>query len=102
MADYLGELTGSMGEGLSLLLAPTTMLMLLVGIVIGLVIGILPGLGGLATMALLLLIPVVRTILLAVGSAELFALSLLGVLSIGVLTTESVTRGLLSGLIGLM
>ncbi|CAA9494737.1 MAG: Tripartite tricarboxylate transporter TctA family [uncultured Solirubrobacteraceae bacterium] len=183
MTDYLGELAGSMGEGLSLLLTPSTMLILVLGIVVGLVIGILPGLGGLATMALLLpfayalepanalalilgaysavsmggsipaillntpgtgeqavtaldgypltrqgkgaralgaaaaagaigtlvgvvalilLIPVIRTILIAVGSAELFALSLLGVLSIGVLTTDSVTRGLLSGLLGLM
>ena len=53
-------------------------------------------------LALTLLIPFVRTILMAVGSAEMFALSLLGVLAIGVLTTDSVTRGLLSGLIGLM
>lgn len=53
-------------------------------------------------LALTLLIPFVRVILMAVGSAEMFALSLLGVLAIGVLTTESVTRGLLSGLIGLM
>lgn len=53
-------------------------------------------------LALTILIPFVRTILTAVGSAEMFALSLLGVLAIGVLTTESVTRGLLSGLIGLM
>ena len=179
----LGEIAGSMAEGLSLLTTPSTMLMMLVGIAIGLVIGILPGLGGIATMALLLpfayalepadalalvlgaysavsmggcipaillntpgqgeqaitaldgyqltrqgkgaralgaataagaigtlvgvvalilLIPVIRTILMAFGSAEMFALSLLGVLAIGVLTTDSVTRGLLSGLIGLM
>ncbi len=52
--------------------------------------------------AMIVLIQVIRTILIAVGTAELFALSLLGVLAIGVLTTESVTRGLLSGLIGLM
>jgi putative tricarboxylic transport membrane protein len=52
--------------------------------------------------ALTVLIPFVRMILMAVGSAEMFALSLLGVLAIGVLTTDSVTRGLLSGLIGLM
>jgi putative tricarboxylic transport membrane protein len=52
--------------------------------------------------ALTALIPLVRTILMAVGSAEMFALSLLGVLAIGVLTTDSVTRGLLSGLLGLM
>jgi putative tricarboxylic transport membrane protein len=53
-------------------------------------------------LALTLLIPFIRMILMAVGSAEMFALSLLGVLAIGVLTTDSVTRGLLSGLIGLM
>lgn len=183
MSGYLGDLLGSMGEGLALLATPSTMLVLVLGIVVGLAIGILPGLGGLATMALLLpfayalepanalalilgaysavsmggsipaillntpgtgeqavtaldgypmtrqgkgaralgaaaaagamgtlvgvvalivLIPVIRTILIAVGSAELFALSLLGVLAIGVLTTDSVTRGLLSGVIGLM
>jgi TctA family transporter len=52
--------------------------------------------------ALTLLIPVVRTIILAVGAPEMFALSLLGVLAIGVLTSESVTRGILSGLLGIM
>ncbi len=166
-----------------LLFDPSTMVMLLAGLLVGLVMGVLPGLGGTVTMALLLpftygleaadalalvlgafsavsmggsipailmnapgtgeqavtsldgypmtqrgegaralaaaaaagvlgtlvgvlaltmLIPFVRTILMAVGSAEMFALSLLGVLAIGVLTTDSVTRGLLSGLIGLM
>jgi len=183
VADFLTQVAASMGEAVTLLLAPSAIAMLLAGIVIGLIIGILPGLGGLATLALLLpftyaldpagalalilgaysavsmggsipaillntpgtgeqavtaldgypltrqgkgaralaaaamagavgtlvgvvaltvLIPLIRTILMAVGSAELFALSLLGVLAIGVLTTESVTRGLLSGLFGLM
>lgn len=183
MPDFLFQVGGSMAEALGLLVAPSAVLMLTVGIVIGLAFGVLPGLGGLATLALLLpftyalepvqalalilgaysavsmggsipaillntpgtgeqavtsldgypltrqgkgaralaagaaagaggtfvgvialtlLIPLIRTILVAVGSAELFALSLLGVLAIGVLTTESVTRGLLSGLFGLM
>jgi putative tricarboxylic transport membrane protein len=53
-------------------------------------------------LALTALIPFVRPILLAFGSAEIFALSLLGVLAIGVLTSDSVTRGILSGVIGLM
>lgn len=47
-------------------------------------------------------IPFARLILVSVGSAEIFALSLLGVMAIGVLTTDSVSRGVLSGLIGLM
>lgn len=172
-----------MAEGLALLADPWTLSWLAVGLAIGLVMGVLPGLGGTATMALLLpfcytlepasalalvlgafsavsmggsipailmnapgqgeqsvtaldgypmtkqgqgaralaaaagagvlgtlfgvlaltmLIPFVRSILLAVGSAEMFALSLLGVLTIGVLTSDSVTRGILSGVIGLM
>lgn len=52
--------------------------------------------------ALTILIPLVRTILLVVGAPEMFALGILGILAIGVLTSESVTKGLLSGLLGLM
>jgi putative tricarboxylic transport membrane protein len=183
MYEALASYFPAMFEGLVLLFDPSTMVMLLAGLLVGLVMGVLPGLGGTVTMALLLpftygleaadalalvlgafsavsmggsipailmnapgtgeqavtsldgypmtqrgegaralaaaaaagvlgtlvgvlaltmLIPFVRTILMAVGSAEMFALSLLGVLAIGVLTTDSVTRGLLSGLIGLM
>ena len=183
MYEALASYFPAMFEGLVLLIDPSTMVMLLAGLLVGLVMGVLPGLGGTVTMALLLpftygleaadalalvlgafsavsmggsipailmnapgtgeqavtsldgypmtqrgegaralaaaaaagvlgtlvgvlaltmLIPFVRTILMAVGSAEMFALSLLGVLAIGVLTTDSVTRGLLSGLIGLM
>jgi putative tricarboxylic transport membrane protein len=181
--EVLTELGSVMAEGFATLIRPTSLIMLMVGILLGLVIGILPGLGGTVTMALLLpftytmdpgaalalvlgafsavsmggsipaillntpgtgeqaittldgypmtqrgegaralaagagagalgtvfgvvaltvLIPMVRTIILAVGAPEMFALSLLGVLAIGVLTSESVTRGLLSGLMGLM
>jgi putative tricarboxylic transport membrane protein len=183
MNEIFAIYSPAMVDGLALLLDPSTIAMLFVGLAVGLVMGVLPGLGGTVTMALLLpftytlepaaalamvlgafssvsmggsipailmnapgtgeqavtsldgypmtqkgqgaralaaaaaagvlgtmvgvlvlilLIPFVRLILMAVGSAEMFALSLLGVLSIGVLTTNSVTRGLLSGLIGLM
>jgi putative tricarboxylic transport membrane protein len=51
---------------------------------------------------LTIFIPLARVLLDSVGSAEMFALSLLGAMAIGVLTTDSVSRGLLSGLIGLM
>jgi len=60
------------------------------------------GVGGvIGAIALLLVIPVVRTVVLSFGPPEFFMLTVLGISFIGSLEVESPRKGLISGLFGL-
>ncbi|MEQ8965613.1 MAG: tripartite tricarboxylate transporter permease [Azospirillaceae bacterium] len=60
-------------------------------------------LGGLVGAALLIVAaPVFKQIIVLVRPPEMFALALLGVAAIGVVSASSVTKGLISGLVGLV
>ena len=60
-------------------------------------------LGGLIGVCVMIVaVPFVRWIMYFIRPPEMFALGLLGVAAIGILSAGSVTRGLLSGLLGLM
>ncbi len=60
------------------------------------------GLGGvIGAVALLMVIPVIRIIVLSFGPPEFFMLTILGISFIGSLHSESPTKGLIAGLFGL-
>src|SRR5919109_293217 len=121
-------MTDALIQGLALVLQWNAFSLMLVGMALGFVVGLLPGIGGAATLALMLpfvfkmtpveafafllgmhslavSIPIVRPLVLTFGSPELFMVTVMGIAcitSLSGLGTRAQIKGFAMGLLGLL
>src|SRR5580704_1415434 len=106
------DMFASAVHALHLLLEPTRLLLLFVGVIIGLAIGVLPGLSGVVGLAMLIpftynldeytafalllgiSIPILRPLMLSIGSPELLAFTLFGMSMVATLSGRAPLKGL--------